>query len=238
MRVLSTLPAYEYKVLYAFFIARFTHKKRVAVLKVEAAGIGEGISEVIVTTESGAGVPNAAPIGIISERTTEGERSYFVKFYRGSQTLANVLETGRLAANVTSDAALFVQTAFDDLPVSCFTVFAGMPVLREANAWIIFTCELVDERQEYLRFQLCSAAVKINRKEVKAINRGLNAVIEATVLATRLRITTEKRERQVLKQELEQYAAIVATCGGLRENQALAILREKFFKGTGKKQGL
>jgi len=195
----------------------------------QEAGIGEGISEVIVTTKSAAGKPNAAPIGIISEITEQSERSYFVTLYKGSQTLANVLATGRLAANVTSDAVLFVETAFDDLPRECFTDFAGLPVLREANAWIIFTSELVEERQEYLRFQLRSAAVKIDQTEVKAINRGLNAVIEATVLATRLRIATEKRERQELRQELERCAAIVAKCGGTRENQALAILREKVF---------
>ena len=199
-------------------------------LDLEAAGIGDGISEVIVTTKSAAGKQNAAPIGIISEITEKGERSYFVTLYKGSQTLANVLATGRLAANVTTDAVLFVETAFDDLSAACFTEFEGLPVLAEANAWIVFTSELVEEREEYLRFQLCTAAVKINRKEVKAINRGLNAAIEATVLATRLRITTEKREREVQRNELERYAAIVAKCGGPRENQALAILQEKFFK--------
>jgi len=196
----------------------------------QEAGIGEGISEVIVTTKSAAGTPNAAPIGIISEITEQSERSYFVTLYKGSQTLANVLATGRLAANVTTDAVLFVETAFDDLSAACFTEFAGLPVLAEANAWIVFTSKLVEERPQYLRVQLCSAAVKINRKEVRAINRGLNAVIEATVLATRLRIVTEKREREVQRKELERYAAIVAKCGGLRENQALEILRERLFK--------
>ena len=195
----------------------------------QEAGIGEGISEVIVTTKSAAGTPNAAPIGIITTADDDGARAHQVKLYRGSQTLANVLETGTLAANVTSDAVLFVETAFDDLPRECFTDFAGLPVLREAASWIIFTSELVEERPQYLRFHLCPQAAKINRKEVKAINRGLNAVIEATVLATRLRIATEKRERQELRQELERCAAIVAKCGGTRENQALAILREKVF---------
>lgn len=194
------------------------------------AGIGDGISEVIVTTQSAAGEWNAAPIGIISEVTEEGERRYFVKLYRGSQTLANVLATGRLAANITTDAVLFVQTALDDLPAECFTAFAGVPVLREANAWIVFTSELVEERPTYLRFHLQPQAVKINRREVKAINRGLNAVLEATVLATRLSMATNEREREERRQELERHAAIVATCGGRREQQALALLREKVFK--------
>ncbi len=194
------------------------------------AGIGEGISEVIVTTKSAAGTPNAAPIGIISQSTKKGERSYFVTLYKGSQTLANVLETGRLAANVTSDAVLFVQTAFEDLPQECFKDFAGMPVLTEANAWIVFSSDLVEERPQYLRFHLRSPAVKITRREVKAINRGLNAVIEATVLATRLEMATSEQERDTMRREMQRYASIVATCGGPRENQALAILQAKVFK--------
>jgi hypothetical protein len=205
---------------------------RMRMLDLEAAGIGEGISEVIVTTKSAAGKPNAAPIGIISESTENGERSYFVKLYNGSQTLANVLETGTLAANVTTDAVLFVQTAFEGLPAEYFTEFEGFPVLREATAWIIFTSELVEEREEYLRFHLCSPAGKINRKEVKAINRGLNAVIEATVLATRLRIIKEEREKEAMRKELERYAAIVAKCGGWREREAMRMLTEKFLHGA------
>jgi hypothetical protein len=196
----------------------------------QEAGIGEGISEVIVTTKSAAGKPNAAPIGIISTVDDDGARAHQVKLYRGSQTLANVLETGTLAANVTTDAVLFVQTAFETLPAEYFTEFAGFPVLREAASWIIFTSELIEEREEYLRFHLCSQAGKINRKEVKAINRGLNAVIEATILATRLEMATNELEREELRKELEWYATIVAKCGGLREQQALTVLREKFFK--------
>jgi hypothetical protein len=201
-------------------------------LDLEAAGIGEGISEVIVTTKSAAGMPNAAPIGIITTVDDDGARTHQVKLYRGSQTLANVLETGTLAANVTTDAVLFVETAFDDLSAEYFTEFFGIPVLRKTTAWIIFTSELVEEKEVYLRFQLCPQAVKINRKEVKAINRGLNAVIEATVLATRLRISTEKREREEPRKELERYAAIVAKCGGWREREAMGMLKEKFLHGA------
>jgi hypothetical protein len=198
----------------------------------QEAGIGEGISEVIVTTKSAAGKPNAAPIGIITTVDDDGARAHQVKLYRGSQTLANVLETDTLAANVTTDAVLFIETAFDDLPQEYFTEFFGIPVLREATAWIIFTSELVEERPQYLRFQLCPQAGEINRKEVKAINRGLNAVIEATVLATRLRITKEEREREAMRKEMERYAAIVAKCGGWREREAMGMLKEKFLHGA------
>jgi hypothetical protein len=211
----------------ALFIVRFGHKKRAVTVNLQEAGIGEGISEVIVTTLSAAGKPNAAPIGIITTVDETGAREHSVKLYRGSQTLANVLETGTLAANVTTDAVLFVRTAFEDLPAAYFTAFEGVPVLWEANAWTVFTAALQEERKEYLQFRLTPQAVKINRAEVKAINRGLNAVIEATVLATRLSMAEDERAREEMRNELERYAAIVEKCGGRREKEAGEVFQRR-----------
>ena len=52
-------------------------------MNLQEAGIGEGISEVIVTTQSAAGMPNAAPVGIITELDDEqqGKATHFVKLY-------------------------------------------------------------------------------------------------------------------------------------------------------------
>ncbi|MBK5190814.1 MAG: DUF447 family protein, partial [Methanosarcinales archaeon] len=109
------------------------------------AGIEEGISEVVVTTRSASGKPNAAPIGIITTVNEEqGEIKHFVKLYKGSQTLSNVLETNTLAANVTDDAVLFAKAAFEKLSRNYFTNFEGMPVLTEAQSWIVFTSVLIE----------------------------------------------------------------------------------------------
>jgi hypothetical protein len=196
-------------------------------MDVKEAGIGEGISEVIVTTESAAGLLNAAPIGILTELDEQGKIQHFVKLYKGSQTLANVLETSTVAANVTNDAVLFVKTAFGHLSEAYLSDFAGVPVLTKANAWIVFTSVLIEERSDYLHFQVLPRAVKINRKEVKAINRGLNAVIEATILATRLELAKDEPEKEAMKKQLKQFEEIVKKCGGRREKEAMRILEEK-----------
>lgn len=188
------------------------------------AGIGEGISEIVVTTQSAAGMPNAAPVGIITTTNEEGEIKHFIKLYKDSQTLANVLETNTLAANVTDDVILFVKTAFEHLSELYLSDFAGVPVLTKANAWIVFASVLIEERDEYFHFQVLPNAVKINRKEVKAINRGLNVVIEATILATRFNITQNEREKEEIKKMMERYAEIVKKCGGRREKEAMGIL--------------
>lgn len=192
------------------------------------AGIEEGISEVVVTTRSASGKPNAAPIGIITTVNEEqGEIKHFVKLYKGSQTLSNVLETNTLAANVTDDAVLFAKAAFEKLSRNYFTNFEGMPVLTEAQSWIVFTSVLIEESKDYFRFQMMPQAVKINRKRVKAINRGLNAVIEATILATRLDLAKDKQEKEMMRKQMELYAEIVKKCGGRREKEAMGILKEK-----------
>ncbi|HJH25301.1 MAG TPA: DUF447 domain-containing protein [Methanophagales archaeon] len=203
-------------------------------MHLKEAGIGEGISEVIITTQSVSGVPNAAPIGIItatnnnnSKDKDENENNYFVRLYEGSKTLSNVQETSKLAANVTDDAVLFVKTAFEPLTENQFSLFYGFPVLKEANSWIIFDCAFSEKTRETFVFQLTPIAVKTNRKEVKAINRGLNAVIEAAILATRNAITEDERDQAEREKLMALYARIVEKCGGSREKEALKILYEK-----------
>jgi hypothetical protein len=197
-------------------------------MNLQEAGIGEGISEVIVTTESAAGMPNAAPIGILTEIDAQGVPKHFIKLYKGSQTLANVLETSTVVANVTDDAVLFVKTALGHLSEELYlSDFAGMPVLKDANAWIVFTTVLIEERSDYLHFQVLPRTVKINRKEVKAINRGRNAVIEAAVLATRLELATNEEEKEAMKKQLIKFQEIVEKCGGRREKEAIEILQKK-----------
>ncbi|MGB7532030.1 MAG: DUF447 domain-containing protein [Halobacteriota archaeon] len=205
-------------------------------MHLKEAGIGEGISEVIVTTQSVSGVPNAAPIGIItatnnnnSKGKDENENKYFVKLYKGSKTLSNVQETNKLAANVTDDAVLFVKAAFEHLTETQFSLFHGFPVLKEANSWILFDGAFSEKKSESgnFLFQLTPIAVKISRKEVKAINRGRNAVIEAAILATRYAITEDERDRAEREKLMALYARIVEKCGGRREKEALKILQEK-----------
>ncbi|NQE05554.1 hypothetical protein C5S32_06755 [ANME-1 cluster archaeon GoMg1] len=199
-------------------------------MHIKEAGIGEGISEVIVTTKSASGEPNAAPIGIITiTNEDENENKYFVKLYKGSKTLSNVQETNKLAANVTDDTVLFVKAAFEPLAESQFSLFYGFPVLKEANSWILFDCAFSEKKAESgnFLFQLTPIAVKTNRKEVKAINRGLNAVIEAAIIATRYAIMENEQDRAEREKLMALYARIVEKCGGRREKEALEILQEK-----------
>ena len=191
-------------------------------MDLKEAGLCEGISEVIATTRSASGVPNAAPIGFL---TREG--NYLVKLYKGSQTLNNIIETKKLAANVTDDAVLFVKAAFDTLSANFYSLFQGFPVLKEANSWILFKCDFIEEKVESFLFQLTPITAEVNKKGVQAINRGFNAVIEAAILATRYSIVKDEREKEEMQKMVEGYAEIVAKCGGRKEKEAMRVLHEK-----------
>jgi len=206
------------------------------VMKLDEAGIVEGISEVIVTTWSAARIPNAAPIGIINtiidEEACGSKGKHFVKLYKSSQTLLNVLKTRTLAANVTNDPLLFVKSVFGHLNGAYFSVFDGLPVLLDADAWIVFTSVPVEEARDYFSLQLQPRTIKVRvrvgpeQKGVRAINRGLNAVIEATIFATRYDIAVDEREKEEIRKIIRYYAAIAKKCGGRREKEAIRILQE------------
>ncbi len=183
------------------------------------AGLHEGISEVIATTQSRAGVPNAAPVGIHAE-----SGKYCVELYRGSKTLSNVNTTRKMAANVTEDAVLFVRSLFGNLASSDFSRFLGFPVLSGADSWILFRCRLIAERADYLLFLLTPFAVAVRNKKISAINRGLNAVIEAAILASRYDLQDGARDKTRIKMQIHDYARIVDRCGGRSEKEAMQIL--------------
>ncbi len=63
---------------------------------------------------------------------------------------------------------------------------------------------------------------KVIRKRVRAINRGANAVIEATVHATRYAATKDEKYLEWIA----HYEGVVKKCGGAREKEAMKKLRE------------
>lgn len=183
-------------------------------MKLHDFGIQDGISEVIATTISKEGEPNAAPIGIISDDVMH------VRLYPDTHTYSNIMATKKLVANIISDPLLFVLSALEDLGKREFYVVDGLPVLRCTDAWILFKCE--EDKQDSSLIYLHLIRGKIIRKSVRAINRGTNAVIEATAHVTRYAAT---KDRKYLNW-ITHYEDVVRKCGGAREKEAMKKLRE------------
>ena len=191
-------------------------------IDISSFGIREGISETIVTT--GLEHPNAAPIGIIMK----GARP-FVRLFKGSHTWANVLEEKFLAANIVFDPLLFVRSTFFDLELSEFDYVTALglnfPILKEAEAWIIFECIDIKNTDQALVADLVPIDAgfnEANRKGLPVPNRGFNAVLEATVHATRYQLTGEEKYLKLIR----HFETLASKCGGEKEKKAMKLLYE------------
>jgi hypothetical protein len=173
-----------------------------------------GINEIIATTTF-----NAAPVGIHYR-----EKKYRAVLYLGSHTEANVTRDGWLVANLVHDPVLYVKTAFEDLPRDRFVEEPvngkTMHRLAGADAWVAFTATVEHRTAESVTVCLTPEKELIENVAVYPVNRGFNSLIDATVHATRYRITRDEE----LKNHIGYHAGIVRKCGGRRELEALALL--------------
>lgn len=181
-------------------------------------GIFSGISETIVTTTRGS-LPNAAPIGIIRK-----DNKVLVRLFKGSQTYDNVCKGNFLVANVVNDPLIFVRSTFSDLDHSDFDVVPvgdrEFPVLTDALSWVVFECSSTKLTSEALVAELNPIFAHLNRCVVSAPNRGFNAVLEATVHATRYRLTGDDEYLKLI----QMYARLAVKCGDERDKLAMQML--------------
>ena len=174
----------------------------------------EGINEVIAST-----LFNAAPMGIIRK-----EDSFSMIIFKTSHTAQNVIKDGWIVANITHDPILFVKTAFEDLPESCFVpdTARGFTVhrLQGISSWIIFQASVVNETSDRIFVKLNPMRTEINKINPTPVSRGLSNIIEATVHGTRFLLTHDP----LLADLIRHHASLVLRCGGPHEKKALSIL--------------
>lgn len=185
-------------------------------------GIREGISETILST--GLKSPNAAPIGII----VKGGRT-FVRLFKGTHTWENVSKEKYLAANVVYDPLLLVRSTFFDLDPTEFDYVPvhglSFPILKTALAWIVFECTDLKDTDHALVADLIPVKAGFNEANWKSLpvpNRGFNAVLEATVHATRYQLTGDEKYLKLIR----HYESLASKCGGENEKKAMKLLYE------------
>jgi hypothetical protein len=181
----------------------------------EELGIFDGINEVIATTERD-GISNAAPLGIIREG-----KSLTIRLFPGSHTYENILATRCLVANVTHDPWLFAETALEDLPEEAYSRRNGALILRDAEAWGLFRCQVLPTDIAVAEIEFVKGEVL--RRDFRAFNRGACLVVEAAIAATRyLALGTDSYYEEIIR-----LGRIVDRCGGPRERQAMSWLMER-----------
>jgi len=142
----------------------------------------------------------------------------FARIYN-SRTLDNILNEPIAAANIVYDPVLFVESALSDIEQGKFKYAEGFPVIKDAAGWIIFDCRC--RRGENITVvELSPVRSKIMQRKIRPINRGLNAVIEAAVHATRYVVLKDKKYLDCI----DHYNTIVRKCGGPGEKDAMELL--------------
>jgi uncharacterized protein len=147
-----------------------------------------------------------------------GEQRIVIKPYRGTRTLRNLHATGAAVVNVTDDILLFCQAALGDPhpPTRPAESFAGA-VLEDACSWREVRVETIEDGE---RARVETRVVGAGRgREFIGFNRASYAVLEASILASRVHLLGDVRE------EVERLQVLVEKTGGPREREAMHYVR-------------
>lgn len=175
------------------------------------------ILETLVTTLDREGRPNVAPMGVVW-----GEAEIVLKPYRETTTFRNLLELPEAVVNLVDDVSYYVKAAlasptFPNLPAARVR---GV-VLECACSWRELRVRESDQSEPRARF-VCDVVHRGWRREFVGFNRARNAVLEATILATRTRILPIDE----ILAEYRRLQAIVDKTAGPVEHEAMALLVE------------
>lgn len=182
------------------------------------------IRECIVTTRSDEGKVHIAPLGLI-----EDGAGWIIAPFRPSTTLDNLNVSPFAVANFTDDVLIFALclTGNKDWPTRPAKEVPGV-VLEGALAHAELAIARVEEDELRPRFH-CRIVHEASHAPFKGFNRAQSAVIEAAILASRLKMLP----REKIELELAYLQIAVEKTAGPREHEAWRLLIEKiedFYK--------
>jgi uncharacterized protein len=175
------------------------------------------ILETIVSTLDSEERPNFAPMGITLE-----EDRVVLRPFRSALTWKNLQEVGEGVVNFTDNVLLFARCAVDPfLPPHHDARTVRGTVLDDACSWKEFVIESKDLEAERGRFT--GRIVSEGRlRDFVGFNRARHAVIEATILTTRLHLLGRDR----VMEEISRLRPLVDKTAGAVEREAFDFLIE------------
>jgi hypothetical protein len=157
------------------------------------------VYEVVLSTISQRGVPDAAPMGVFCDADADanggGGEMLTVQPYKSTRTYSNLVETGTAVANLSDDPRLFYTTALKEdraegLPSTMFVGggHVSAPRMAEANGFVELVIRTVTEvdvaRARVTFLPVYSEAPRVG---LRPYCRGRFAAIEAIIHATRVK---------------------------------------------------
>ena len=141
------------------------------------------IIETVVTTINPDGSVNCGAMGV-----EWGAERIVIKPFRGTRTLRNLRATGAAVVNLTDDILLFSQAALGDPhPPTRPAASVEGAVLDDACSWREVRVEAIDESAQRARVGTVVVDGGSGR-EFLGFNRASHAVLEASILASRVRM--------------------------------------------------
>ncbi|MGH9798521.1 MAG: DUF447 domain-containing protein [Candidatus Polarisedimenticolia bacterium] len=182
------------------------------------------ILETIVSTVDREGRPNFAPMGIVPE----GEE-VILRPFRGSVTWSNLEATGEAVVHFTDDVRIFARCAITPhLPPHRPALKVRTPVLADVCHWREIVVTQSDLGGERARFRGRVVAAGRGR-DFAGFNRAKHAVIEATILATRLHLLGRAR----VLEEIARLRPLVEKTAGPEEQEAFGFITDHVGAWTG-----
>lgn len=175
------------------------------------------IFEAICSTLDTAGRPNFAPMGLVW-----GEDMVILRPFKNTQTYRNLCETGYAVANLTDDVLAFVQSSLYDQALPGFPAqqVPGV-VYQETCSWLELAVKEIDCTGERAQVA-CRVVTQGRQRDFIGFCRAQSAVLEATILATRLHLL----DPGSIRAAIEQYDQIVNKTGGENEVRAFQLVDE------------
>lgn len=173
------------------------------------------IIESLVSTLDADGRVNFAPMGVVWEPP-----SLVIRPYTDTATYRNLCATRQAVVNLTDNVLQFAQSALTDdaLPWHPAHCLRGA-ILDDACAYYEVVVDDVVQDGDRARIP-CHVVQSRWLRPFLGFNRARHAVLEATILATRLSWLPADH----VTRELRHLAEIVEKTGGAREREALAFV--------------
>lgn len=187
------------------------------------------IFETIITTVNVAQQPHITPFGVRFEGAKENMR-VIISPYKPSATLNNILATQFAVMNMTDDVRVFAGALTGRLNWPLLPVNNQLGY-RLADCLAHTVLQLIEVREDDVRPQLVMQAIlSENNQSFKGFNRAQAAVIELSILVSRLDMLPKEK---VMAESAYLQIAIDKTAGE-RELEAWSWLLEKmhaFYAG-------
>ena len=178
------------------------------------------VIEGIVTTIGADGQVNIAPMGPKVDRQF---RRLTLRPFKTSQTYKNLVHHPEGVFHVVDDVLLLAQAAvgqIEPVPIMLMSDHVNGYILRDACRFYAFKVDRLDDSQD--RAEIDVSIVWDGRmRDHFGFNRAMYAVVEASILATRVHMLP----RQQIDDDLEKLRPLVEKTGGHREQEAFAFLK-------------